>query len=208
MSFKTFVCFIWFGEFNGIKLLLVFPHISNMFRIYSNIIYSLIESPLFSWLVFLEVCKTFYSYASSTRFCLHLLFILFSIFHFIDFNFCLVFFPLQTLLFNVNHLKNLYWICYDIASALCFLVGSMWDFSSPTRDWAHTPGTGRLTTGPPEKSLALCFNWSFFFFPNFLWYKLWSLFWNFSVYSKFTVLVAFHKFWYIVFHLAQFWPIW
>ena len=99
------------------------------------------------------------------------------------------------LFFCMNHLKNLYWIFYNIASVLCFgfQLWSMWDFSSLTRDRTHTPCTGMLTTGPPEKSLALSFNSSFF--SNFLWYKLWSLFWNISVYSLSTVLVAFHKFW-------------
>ena len=49
--------------------------------------------------------------------------------------------------FNVDHLKNLYWICYNIASVLCFvfLPQGMWDLSPPTRDWTWTPCLGRWT---------------------------------------------------------------
>ena len=37
------------------------------------------------------------------------------------------------------------WICYNIASVLCFrvLVGGIWDLTSLTRDQTCTPGTGR-----------------------------------------------------------------
>ena len=48
--------------------------------------------------------------------------------------------------FYVDHFKSLYWICYNIASVLCFGVfwpKGIWDLSSPTRDWTCTPCLGR-----------------------------------------------------------------
>ena len=40
---------------------------------------------------------------------------------------------------------SLYWICYNIASALCFVfwLQGMWDLGSLTRDWTYTPCVGR-----------------------------------------------------------------
>ena len=46
----------------------------------------------------------------------------------------------------VNHFLSLYWICYNIASALCFFSFSpwgKWDLSSPTSNWTHTPCSGK-----------------------------------------------------------------
>ena len=42
--------------------------------------------------------------------------------------------------------KVFYWICYNTSSviyALVFWLRGMWDLSSPTRDWTHTPCTRR-----------------------------------------------------------------
>ena len=39
---------------------------------------------------------------------------------------------------DVDHFKSLYWICYNIASAVYVLVfwfRDLWNVSSPTRDW-------------------------------------------------------------------------
>ena len=58
---------------------------------------------------------------------------------------------------------SLYWICNNTASVLCFVFWprSMWDLSSPTRDWTFTPCIGRsqLTNflGPPGKCLGFRF---------------------------------------------------
>ena len=46
---------------------------------------------------------------------------------------------------HMDHFKRLYWICYNIASVcfgvffFFFFLRGMWDLSSPTRDWTHTP---------------------------------------------------------------------
>ena len=48
--------------------------------------------------------------------------------------------------FDVDHFKSPYWICYDIASVLCFLVfwpQGVWDLSFLTRDRTCTPCTGK-----------------------------------------------------------------
>ena len=49
--------------------------------------------------------------------------------------------------FDVDHFfLSLYWICYNIASVLCFWFfwpQAMCDLSSPTRDQTHTPCIGR-----------------------------------------------------------------
>ena len=50
--------------------------------------------------------------------------------------------------FDVDHFKNLYWICYNISSSFfffCFFFLAMRhvDLSSLTRDQTHTPCTGR-----------------------------------------------------------------
>ena len=49
--------------------------------------------------------------------------------------------------FDMDHFfKNYYWICYNIASVLCFgffWPWGMWDSSCPTRDQACTPCIGR-----------------------------------------------------------------
>ena len=51
---------------------------------------------------------------------------------------------------------SLYWICYNIASALCFVfwLQGMWDLGSLTRDRTYTPAFEGdvLTIGPPGKS--------------------------------------------------------
>ena len=56
--------------------------------------------------------------------------------------------------FNVDHFKSLYWICYNITSALCFefLPWGMRKLSSQTRDWTHTLEGKVLTTGCPGKN--------------------------------------------------------
>jgi len=49
-------------------------------------------------------------------------------------------------IFDVERFWSLYWICYNIASIWYFaLLGAwgMWDPSSVTRDWTHTPCIGR-----------------------------------------------------------------
>ena len=46
----------------------------------------------------------------------------------------------------MDHLKILYWICYNIASVICFLgfwPRGMWDCSSPTGDRNCIPSIGR-----------------------------------------------------------------
>ena len=49
--------------------------------------------------------------------------------------------------FHVDHLKNLYWICYNVPSILCFACSfglwGIWDLSSLTRGWTHIPCIGR-----------------------------------------------------------------
>ena len=51
---------------------------------------------------------------------------------------------------------SLYWICYNIASALCFVfwLQGVWDLGSLTRDRTYTPAFEGdvLTIGPPGKS--------------------------------------------------------
>ena len=82
---------------------------------------------------------------------------------------------------DVDHLKNLYWIWYNIASVLCFFClfvfwpQSMWDCSSLTRDRTHTPALeGKvLTTGPPGTPLNSFFKleclWKIQSFIAYLW---------------------------------------
>ena len=45
--------------------------------------------------------------------------------------------------FNGDHFQSLYWTCYNTASVflnvLVFWPQGMWDLSSQTRDWTHTP---------------------------------------------------------------------
>ena len=55
------------------------------------------------------------------------------------------FFFLQFFFFAVDHLKNLSWICYGIASVyvLVFWPGGMWGISSLSRDWTWIPYTER-----------------------------------------------------------------
>ena len=43
--------------------------------------------------------------------------------------------------FNVDHLKNLYWICHNMVSV--FWLWGVWDLSSLTRDWTYTLCIGR-----------------------------------------------------------------
>ena len=47
--------------------------------------------------------------------------------------------------FDVDYFKSLYWICCNIVSVWClvFWPSGMWDLSSSTRDWTHTPSIGR-----------------------------------------------------------------
>ena len=59
-------------------------------------------------------------------------------------NHLFIFFLIKFLLkiFYVDHLKrNLYWICYNIASVLflVFCPWGMWDLSSQIKDQTHTP---------------------------------------------------------------------
>ena len=47
--------------------------------------------------------------------------------------------------FDVDHFKNLNWICYNMISvlhSLQFWLKDMWDLISPTRVWTHMPCTG------------------------------------------------------------------
>ena len=55
------------------------------------------------------------------------------------------FFFLTIFFFAVDHLKNLSWICYGIASVyvLVFWPGGMWGISSLSRDWTWIPYTER-----------------------------------------------------------------
>ena len=59
----------------------------------------------------------------------------------------------------MDHFESYYWICYSIASILCFgfWPGGMWDFSCLTRDQTHTLAlVGKvLSTGWPGKSVYL-----------------------------------------------------
>ena len=61
--------------------------------------------------------------------------------------------------FDMDHFESYYWICYSIASILCFgfWPGGMWDFSCLTRDQTHTLAlVGKvLSTGWPGKSVYL-----------------------------------------------------
>ena len=48
--------------------------------------------------------------------------------------------------FDVDHFKNLFWICCSIVSVLCFVFfwsQDLWDLSSLTRDPICTPCIGR-----------------------------------------------------------------
>ena len=48
--------------------------------------------------------------------------------------------------FDVGHFQSLYWICYSIASVLCFCFlakTGIWDLSSPSRNQTCTPCIGR-----------------------------------------------------------------
>lgn len=71
---------------------------------------------------------------------------------------CFSFFFLR--FFDVNHfLKSLlnfllYCVYFIFCFVFCFWPWSMWDFSSPIRDWTYIPFIGRwwLNIGPPGKS--------------------------------------------------------
>ena len=46
----------------------------------------------------------------------------------------------------MGHLKSLYWICYSIASVVCFLAfwpQGTWNLNSLIMDWTHIPCIGR-----------------------------------------------------------------